>query len=67
MKAKLQIGNEMREGELTIVFAKSRSGKKFSWVFEGEGCIHMSLTSKHSKTTCKNHFKSIGGIIGDAA
>ena len=66
MKAQLQIGNEMREGEL-VAFSHYFN-ERHSWKVEFEdGSQYKSTAYFPTRDECLAHFKSIGGIIlGDA-
>ena len=64
MKAQLQIGNEMREGELFL----RNILDDFEWSFRARFMLDtVSFRDFDSKGQALAHFKSIGGIIlGDA-
>ena len=65
-QSKLQIGNEMREGRFrTVPVFQLRGG--WLWEFRTQNINIISTTSLASDDACRDHFKSIGGIIlGDA-
>ena len=66
MKAQLQIGNEMREGELWQLPTKSAE-HGWAWCFRTQNAALSSKTSRKTLVESTAHFKSIGGIIlGDA-
>ena len=60
MKAKLRIGNEMREGELFL----RNIIDDFEWSFRARFMLDtVSFRDFDSKAQALSHFKSIGGII----